>query len=87
MVVRICPDNFSLNSTLIGEMCPELKNPLPELCAYFVKQCEVNLSRLRKTYLSEFMKHRPGRYELLISEASADWLIPFRRKDGADFRE
>jgi hypothetical protein len=42
VVVRIYPDNFSLHSTLIGEMCPELKNALPELCAYFVKQCEVN---------------------------------------------
>jgi hypothetical protein len=85
-LVSIFPDNFSLNSTMIGEMEPALKNALPELCAYFVKHCEANLSRLRKIYLSEFMKKPPGQYELVISEPPADWLIPFRTKHGEDFR-
>jgi hypothetical protein len=86
VLVRIYPDNFSLNSTTIGEMEPALKNALPELCAYFVKHCEGNLSRLRKIYLSELMKNPLGQYELVISEPPADWLIPFRPKHGADFR-
>ncbi|HMH45926.1 MAG TPA: hypothetical protein VK557_20730, partial [Pyrinomonadaceae bacterium] len=85
-LVHIYPDNFSLNSTTIGEMEPATKSALPELCAYFVKQCEGNLSRLRKIYLSELMKNPPGQYELVISEPPADWLIPFQPKHGADFR-
>jgi hypothetical protein len=87
VVVRIYPDNFSLNSAMIGEMEPPLKNALRELCAHFVEHCEGNLSRLRKIYLSELMKNPPGQYELVISEPPADWLIPFRTKHGADFRE
>ena len=87
VVVRIYPDKLSLNSVMIGEMYPALKNGLPELCAYFVKHCEGNLSRLKKIYLSELMKNPPGQYELVISEPPADWLIPFRTKHGADFRE
>ena len=86
VLVRIYPDNFTLNSTTIGEMGPALKRALPELCAYFVKQCEGNLTRLRKIYLSELMKNPPGQYELVISEPPADWLIPFQPKHGADFR-
>jgi hypothetical protein len=87
VVVRIYPDNFILNATVIGEMLPPLKKALRELCAYFVKHCEANLSRLRrKLYLSELMKNPPGRYELVISELPADWLIPLRTKHGADFR-
>jgi len=86
VLVHIYPDNFSLNSTTIGEMEPATKSALPELCAYFVKQCEGNLSRLRKIYLSELMKNPPGQYELVISEPPADWLIPFQPKHGADFR-
>ena len=84
--VRIYPDNFSLNSTMIGEMYPAFKNALPKLCNYFVKHCEANLRRLKKIYLSEFMKNPPGQYELVISEPPVDWLIPFRPKHGADFR-
>ena len=86
VVVRIYPGTFSLNSTMIGEMEPALKSALPELCAHFVKQCEGNLSRLSKIYRSELMKNPPGKYELVISEPPADWLIPFRPKHGADFR-
>ena len=86
VVVGICSDNFSLNSTMIGEMCSASKNALSELCDYFVKYCEANLSRLKKIYLAEFMKHQPGKYELVISEPPADWLIPFRTKHGDDFR-
>src|SRR5437763_17164 len=86
VLVRIYPDNFSLNSTTIGEMEPATKSALSELCAYFVKQCEGNLSRLRKIYLCELMKNPPGQYELVISEPPADWLIPFQPKHGADFR-
>jgi hypothetical protein len=86
VVVRIYPDNFSLNATVIGEMLAPLKNALSELCAYFVKHCEANLSRLKKIYLSELMKNSPGQYELVISEPPADWLIPFRSKHGDDFR-
>jgi hypothetical protein len=86
VIVRIWPANFSLNGAMIGEMYPELKNALGELCAYFVRHCEANLSRLRKLYLSEFMQHQPGQYELVIAEPPADWLIPFRTKHGEDFR-
>src|SRR5438477_6580445 len=71
VLVRIDPDNFSFNSTTIREMEPALKSALPELCAYFVKQCEGNLSRLRKIYFSELMKNPPGHYELVISEPPA----------------
>jgi len=88
VVVRIYPDdNFSLNATMLGRMEPAMKSGLGELCNYFVKHCEANLSRLRKHYLSEFMKHQPGQYELVISEPPADWLIPFRTKHGEDYRE
>ena len=80
------PGKFSLNSTMIGEMYPELKNALGELCAYFVQYCDTNLSRLRKLYRSEFDKHPPGQYELVISEPPADWLISFETKHGEDFR-
>ena len=87
VVVRIYPgDNFSLNATMLGQMEPDMKSGLGELCNYFVKHCEANLSRLRKIYLSEFMKKPPGQYELVISEPPADWLIPFRTKHGEDFR-
>jgi hypothetical protein len=78
--------NISLNSTMIGEMLPPMKRALPELCAYFVKHCEENLSRLRETYRSELLKNPPGKYELVISEPPADWIIPFQPKRGADFR-
>ena len=82
------PRNFSLNSTMIGgEMLPPLRSALPELGDHFVKHCEANLSRLKKIYLPELMKNPPGKYELVISEAPADWLIPFRTKHGADFRK
>jgi hypothetical protein len=87
VVVRIYPDDVGLNAAMIGEMYPSLKNALSELCAHFVKHCEGNLSRLRKIYLPEFMKNPTGQYELVISEPPADWLIPFRTKRGADFRE
>ena len=87
VLVGIYPDNFNLNSIMIGEVLPALKSALPELCRYFVKHCEENLSRLKKIYLSELMKNPPGEYELVISEPPADWLIPFRPKHGADFRE
>jgi hypothetical protein len=83
--VGIYADNFSLNSVTIGEM-ETLKSALPEHCDYFVKQCEGNLSRLRKIYLSELLKNPPGTYELVISEPPADWIIPFQTKHGADFR-
>jgi hypothetical protein len=89
-LVRIDPDDdndFDLNGTMIGGMRPEMKRALSELCAYFVKACEPNLTRLRKRYLSEVMKNPPGQYELVISESPADWLIPFRPKYGPDFRE
>jgi hypothetical protein len=87
VLVGIYSDNFSLHSTMPGEMLPPLKNALPELCTYFVKHCEENLSRLKKIYLSELMKNPQGEYELVISEPPADWLIPFRPRHGADFRE
>jgi hypothetical protein len=89
VLVGIDPDprKFSLNSTTIGEMLPPLRNALPELCDHFVKHCEGNLSRLKKIYPPELMKNPPGKYELVISEAPADWLIPFRTKHGEDFRE
>jgi hypothetical protein len=87
VLVGILPDNFSLNATTFGQMLPSMKNALGKLCDYFVNQCEANLSRLRKIYLSEFMKHRPGLYELVISEPPSDWLIPFRGpKHGEDYR-
>jgi hypothetical protein len=86
VLVGIYSDNFSLNSTTPGEMLPPLKSALPELCAYFMKHCEANLSRLSKIYRSELMKNPPGKYELVISEPPADWLIPFRPKHGEDFR-
>ncbi len=86
VLVRIYPDNFSLNSTTIGEMEPALKSALPELCAYFVKHCEQNLSRLKKLYNSELMKNQPGEYELVISEPPTDWIVPFKPKHGDDFR-
>ena len=72
---------------MIGDMEPALKTTLSELCTHFVKHCERNLSRLKKIYRAEFMKNPPGEYELVISEPPADWLIPFRTKHGADFRE
>ena len=86
VLVRIYPDNFSLNGAMIGEMEPALKSALPELCAYFVKHCEGNLSRLRKIYLSELMKNPPGQYELVISEPPSDWIVPFTPRHGDDFR-
>jgi hypothetical protein len=86
VVVRIYPDDFSLNATMLGQMEPAMKNALRELCAYFVKHCETNLSRLRKIHLSEVMKNPVGQYELVISEPPSAWLIPFRIKHGEDFR-
>jgi hypothetical protein len=86
VVVRIWNGNLSLNGTMIGDMYPELKNALTELCAHFVKHCESNLSQSRKRYLSEFMQHPTGQYELVISEPPADWLTPFRTKHGEDYR-
>ena len=87
VVVRIYPDDdFSLHAAMLGKMEPAMKNGLSELCAYFVKHCEENFSRLRETYLSEFMQHQPGQYELVISEPPTDWLMPFRTKHGEDFR-
>jgi hypothetical protein len=86
VLVDVYPDTFSLNSTMTGEMLPPLKTALLELCAYFVKHCEGNLSRLTKIYRSELLKNPPGRYELVISEPPADWLIRFRPKHGDDFR-
>jgi hypothetical protein len=86
VLVGIYPDNFSLNSTTTAEMLPALKSALPDLCGYFVKHCERNLSRLKKIHLSELMQNPPGEYELVISEPPADWLIPFRPKHGEDFR-
>jgi hypothetical protein len=86
VVVRIYHDDFSLNAAMLGGMEPAMKNALGELCAYFVKHCEANLSRLNKVYDSEVMKHPPGQYELVVSEPPADWLIAFRPKHGADFR-
>jgi hypothetical protein len=86
VLVRIGSGKFALHTGMIGEMGPALKNALNELCAYFVKHCEENLSRLTKNCRSEVMKNPPGEYELVISEPPADWLIPFRTKDGADFR-
>lgn len=80
VLVRIYPDDLSLNATMIGQMRPYVKNALSELCAYFVKHCEANLSRLRKRYLSEVLKHPPGEYELVITEPPADWLVPIRHR-------
>jgi hypothetical protein len=87
VLVGIYPDTFSLNSVMLGEMYPELRNALNELCDYFVKHCEANLSRLTKPYRAEFLKHPPGKWELVITEPPADWFIPFRPKHGDDFRE
>jgi hypothetical protein len=85
--VGILPDNdFSLDATMLGEMLPDMKNALRELCSYFIRHCETNLSQLRTRYLSEFMKYPPGQYELVISKPPADWLIPFRPKRGDDYR-
>jgi len=80
-------DDLSLNSIMIAEMPPRLKKELGELCAHFRKHCEANLSRLRKQYLSEFIQHAPGKYELVICEPPAAWLIPWTIKHGDDFRE
>ncbi len=80
------PDYISFNSAMISEMKSPLKSGFPELCDYFVKHCEGNLSRLRKIYDSEWKKKQPGEYELVISEPPADWLIPYRPRHGADFR-
>lgn len=88
VVVGIYPeDTLSLNAAMLGQMYPAMKKALGKLCNYFVKHCESNLSQLRKRYLSEFMQHRPGQYELVISGPPADWLVPFRTKHGDDFRE
>jgi hypothetical protein len=87
VLVHIEPHNFSLNVSIIGKIEPSLNNVLSQLCDHFVKHCEGELSRLKKKHLSEFMKHPPGEYELVISEPPAAWLIPFRTKHGADFRE
>jgi hypothetical protein len=86
-VVGLDSDYLSLNSIMIAEMQPRLKKELTELCAYFRQHCETNLSRLKKLYLSEFTKHEPGEYELVIVEPPADWLIPWRIKHGDDFRK
>ena len=88
VTIRICPDNrFILHSATIGEMEPESKNGLLQLCGFFRKYCNENLSRLTKACRSALMKHGPGQYELVISEPPADWLIPFRIKHGEDFRK
>ena len=84
--VEIHPPKVSLNGAMVGGVLPPLKRSLGELSTYFVKHCESNLSRLNKTYRSEFMKHPPGQYELVISEPPADWLIPFRPRSGENVR-
>jgi hypothetical protein len=81
------PDEFSLSSAMIGEMLPPLRKALRELCAHFRKHCESNMDRLRKQYRSEFDRHPAGKYELVISESPAAWLVPFQTKHGDDFRE
>jgi hypothetical protein len=87
VVVRIYPnDDLGIHGAMLGQMEPAMKNGLGELCNHFVKHCDENISRLRKLYRSEFGKHPPGQYELVISEPPADWLIPFRTKHGEDFR-
>jgi hypothetical protein len=87
VVVRIYPDNkFSLHSVTLGEMEPPMKKALPELCDHFVLHCDANLSRLMKPYRSELMNRPPGRYELVIAEPPADWIVPFKPKHGDDFR-
>ena len=87
VLVEIDHDDFDLSTGMIGEMPPETKHALRELCDYFVNHCNGHLSRLMKIYRSELMKNPSGEYELVISEPPADWLIPFRPKHGADFRE
>jgi hypothetical protein len=87
VLVEIDRGNFGLNTAMLGEMGPELKEALRELCPHFVNHCEANLRRLKKVYLSEVVKNPPGVYELVISEPPADWLVPFQHKDGADFRK
>jgi hypothetical protein len=71
---------------MIGEMESPMKNALKDLCAYFVKHCEQNLSLWKKAFGSQVMKNPPGVYELAISEPPADWIIPFHPKRGEDFR-
>lgn len=88
VLVQIYPDkDFSLHATMPGQMEPAMRSGLSELCVHFVKHCEANLHRLNDVFGSELMKHPPGEYELVISGPPVAWLIPFRTKHGADFRE
>jgi hypothetical protein len=86
VLVEITRRNFSLNTANFGEMEAPMKEALKELCGYFVKHCEHNLSLWKKAYGSELMKNPPGDYELVISDPPSDWIIPFRIKHGADFK-
>jgi hypothetical protein len=86
VLIDILSNTFAVNCVMPGEMTDRLKHALRELCKYFVKHCEQELSLWKKAYGCEVMKKAQDKYELVISEPPAEWLVPFRVKHGADFK-
>lgn len=86
VLVDVDSDNFAVNCVMIGEMKDSLRHALKELCDYFVKHCERELSLWKKSYGCEVMKNPPNKYELVISDPPHDWIVPFRIKHSVDFK-
>jgi hypothetical protein len=86
VLIDIFANTFAVNCVMPAEMTDRMKHALRELCNYFVKHCEEDLSLWKKSYGCEVMKKLPGKYELVISDPPCDWIIPFRIKHGVDFK-
>ena len=87
VTVTIVSGNFDIGTFgRFAEMESPMRNALRELCDYFVDHCEQEVSLWKKAYGCDVMEKGQGKYELVISEPPAEWLVPFRVKHGADFK-